>query len=155
MSNDGSMDSANARTVAMTREQAVRAANGRDDVVLMDWEYDEHHPWGPDRIQAAVHRLINLTMSLTPSELERAITSTDELRWFREKHPKLVGMLVRRDVLTNPHHMQILSHVLSAYSMHTSGAISEEQAKGAIADYAIQNLKEQADRRGNCATPGE
>lgn len=132
-------------TMSMTRAQALKAAEHRSDVAVMEWTYDQHEPWEPARAQAAIQRIVNFTLSLTETELSRAIDATPELSEFRRVHPKIVEMISRRDVVTNPRHMQIVSHIMSAHALQHAGAISEEQAKGAVAKYAAENLKEQAD----------
>ena len=134
-------------TMAMTREQALRAAETRGDVAVMDWTWTEHAPWEPQRAQEAIRKIVNLTMSLTPEEIPRAIAGIEELAEFKRHHPKIVEMLSRREVVTNPRHMQIVSHIMSAHALQHAGVINEEQAKGAVAKYAVENLKEQADQR--------
>jgi hypothetical protein len=134
-------------TMTMTRDQALRAAEHRSDVQVMEWVYDEHEAWEPSRAQAAIQRIVNFTLGLSSDELQCAIDATPELAAFRSAHPKIVEMLSRRDFVTNPAHMQIVSHIMSAHALQQTGAISEEQAKGAVAKYAAENLKQQADNK--------
>lgn len=135
-------------TITMTREQALRAAATRPDVSVMDWTWTEHRAWEPARAQAAIQRIVNFTMSLTAEEVPRAVDGVEELCEFKRHHPKIVEMLSKREVVTNPQHMEIVSHIMSAHALQHAGVIDEEQAKGAVAKFAVDNLTKQSDAAG-------
>jgi hypothetical protein len=63
---------------------------------------------------------------------------------FADKYPQLFGMLTTREVVLNPRMCAVLTYQVHVLEQVQQGVVTEEQAKGLVAQAALQSLVQQA-----------
>ena len=127
------------RSKVMTQADVERLASDDKHMVMEAVHDHKFEPWATDAVQRCVSNLSALTLRLRDEgPIVDAVLEDDELKRFVFQHETLGKKLMDVEFCEDSRKVAALVNILTIRSQMMSGALSETDARSAVAEVALK-----------------